>query len=202
MFSSENVRMLLAKATMKIVTDDKGVQHRMAECALVLEPFTLALARELGDEIASHLFTADGNIRPELESASLDPRVPQQAITVRETPDSAPTVTLRQVDVFGLSVGRQSSEVMVWIKATVKVRFSLADRAHRDFLARGFGLTLCWTFEAEQNRLGDIGQSFVDSMRQGMTGDKPGIDSVTFTGPDGKGVRITKDDIQDVGGAR
>lgn len=162
MFSSKNVSMLLAKATMKIIQDDKKVEHQMAECALVIEQFERRLADELGEEIAVHLFAEHGGIRPELESVALDPRVPQQQIEVRETRDSkAAAVTLRQVDILGMVASHERDDKSGddWIRVTVKVRFALAERSHRDFLARCFGLRLCWTFSAEQQPLELAGRS-------------------------------------------
>jgi hypothetical protein len=40
--------MQLAKATLRILKDDKSVEHRMAECGLVVDPFPLRRAHERG----------------------------------------------------------------------------------------------------------------------------------------------------------
>jgi hypothetical protein len=84
----------------------------------------------------------------------------------------------------------------------VRARFSLAERSHRDFLARYFGFYLLWDFELEQRPLSDVAQDFVDANRKIMG---PG-GSVTFSSTDAKGkrrgVRITQDAIEPLGGTQ
>lgn len=156
MFRTRNVKMQLAKASLRIVKDDKGDEHRMAECGLVLDPFTGELAHELGLDVYSHLFNEDTEIRPELGRIVMNPRVPQQLAEIRTAPDlKQPTFTVRYVDVLALGVNREEDPEVgdVWLRATVKVRFDLADKPHRELLAAHFGDLLCFTFQLEQSPL-------------------------------------------------
>jgi len=156
MFTTDNVQLLLSKATLKLIKDDKGVEHPMAECILLRDPFPIALARELGEGVADHLYDDEDGIREELQSITLDPKVQQQAISVREAPDvPSPLVTLRHVDILTLTCAKAVDEKTgeVWIKASLRVRFGLAEREHREFLVRGFGHLLCWSFSVEQRPL-------------------------------------------------
>jgi len=46
MFSTRDVWMVIKKATLTVAEDDRGVEHRMAEVALVLDPLPMPLARD------------------------------------------------------------------------------------------------------------------------------------------------------------
>ena len=81
MFISANVPALFKKGTLKLSQNDEGEYRRVAEAQLVIEPFLEPLARELGDEIAGHLFGDDGRIRPELEAIDLRIRSGLQHVT-------------------------------------------------------------------------------------------------------------------------
>ena len=89
MFATRDVWMVFKAAKLAVVKDDKGVDHRVAECQLVLDPFPLTLAHELGEDVALHCYTKAGALRPELSSITLDPRVPHQRMTVRGAKDTA-----------------------------------------------------------------------------------------------------------------
>jgi hypothetical protein len=156
MFVSENVWMVVKAAKLSVVEDDKKVKHRMAEVQLVIDDLPRPLAAELGDDVSSHLFTSDGAIRRELATVTLDPRVPDCAVTVRQAIDG-PSTELREVEVLSMTFARQEDERTgrKWIKATARVRFDLAPTVHREWLAMHFGYGLHFTFEAEQGDLLD-----------------------------------------------
>lgn len=197
MFVSENVWMVVKAAKLSVVEDDKKVEHRMAEVQLVIEDLPLALAAELGDDVSSHLFTADGAVRRELATVTLDPRVPDCAMTVRQALDG-PGTELREVEVLSMTFARQEDEKTgrEWIKATARVRFDLAPKIHREWLAMHFGYGLHFSFQAEQGDMFEPAREFIESSQRRMR--RGGIDSVTLTGPDGTGVRITKDAVESV----
>jgi hypothetical protein len=207
--------MSLSKATLKMVKDDRGVEHPMAECVLLRDPFPVFLAHELGDGVADHLFSND-KVRDELKTITLDPYVPQQAITVRETPDSEGVVTLRHVDILTLTCAACQDEDTGerWIKASVRIRFGLAEREHRDFLVRAFGMQLCWSFAVEQRplpleaetpeqtearaRVKEAGARLAESTPKGssVTIEVPGLSPVTLDRSDGKRLRQDARDIR------
>ena len=167
MFVTPNVWMVVKAAKLSVVEDDKGVEHRMAECQLVMEEIPAGLAREIGEDVASHLFTADGAVRHELATITLDPRVPQQAVSARQVPDG-PATALRIVEVLSMTFARQEDDKTgkEWIKLTAKVRFDLAPKVHREWLAMHFGYGLHFSFELEQMELsvGNIAESLIDEL--------------------------------------
>lgn len=153
MFRTDRVAMVLAKANLRIVKDDRDVEHRVAICGLVVDPFEATLARELGDDIAGHFFTEDNQIRPELGRVVLNPRVPQQMVHLLTAPDmKTATAKIRYVDVLALAVNveEDSKSGQRWLKCTVQIRFGMAEREHRELLAARFGDKLWWTWSAEQ----------------------------------------------------
>lgn len=156
MFKTKRVLAQLNRATLKIITDPKGVDHRMAECAVVIEVLERNLAAELGARVYEHLFRKNGKVRSEIETINIDPDVPQQRVDIHLAVDSkARSVVLLNVDVLGITAKREtdSEKTAEWFKLTIKLRFSLAEKVHREFLARKFGTLLCWTFHPEQHPL-------------------------------------------------
>jgi hypothetical protein len=68
MFLTENIPALFKKGALKLVPAEDGPGHvRVAEATCLIEPFPHTLARELGEEIAAHLFDETNVIRPELD---------------------------------------------------------------------------------------------------------------------------------------
>lgn len=169
MFTTRDVWMVIQKATLKITEDDKGVEHRSAQVALVLDPFPMPLAHELGEDVATHFFTEDGAVRQEVSSVSLDPRVPVQRMSVTSAVGH-PGTEIRDVEIRGLSVAKQEDDKSgrVWFKATFNILFGLESKLNQEWLVRCFGLGMNFSFYAEQlsmlddasaaaKRLGDLG---------------------------------------------
>lgn len=206
MFVTENVWMVVKSAKLSVVEDDKKVEHRMAEVQLVIEDLGHELARELGEDVASHLFSDAGAIRHELATITLDPRIPPQCATARQTAD-APSTELRNVEVLSMTFARQEDDKTgkEWIKSTARVRFDLAPKVHREWLAMHFGFGLHFSFEAEQGDMlrDNPAREFVDTM-QHLTRRDGGVSNVEFTTTDPKtgrrvGARITKDAVEPIG---
>lgn len=151
MFSTRDVWMVVKAAKLSVVEDDRNVEHRMAECQLVIDPLPSELAEQLGENVAGHLFNRDGMARHELATITLDPRVPKQRVSVRQVTDG-PHTEIRDVEVLSLTGARQEDEKTgkEWIKATVRVRFDLAPKVHREWLSMHFGYGLYFSFDVEQ----------------------------------------------------
>jgi hypothetical protein len=150
-FRRKNILLHMAIAKLTVGTDDDGVQHREAEISLVLDPLMEPLAKELGPEVHDHLF-AKGEVRPELEKATLDLRVGKQAVRVCAGVDgSVELIQLRNVEIGSFVVVKKTDEDAgtSWLKATLKAKFDLAPRLQRDFLAAQFGAQLYYSFEPE-----------------------------------------------------
>lgn len=157
MFGTRNVWMVLKAAKLTVVTDDQDVEHRMAECQLVLDPFEREIATEMGVDIADHFFTLGGALRPEVTTITLDPRVPTQRMLVRGGTDM-PATAIRDVEILSLTVAKQADEKTgkEWLKATARVRFDFAPAAHREWIAMYFGYGQHFSFDSEQLSIDDI----------------------------------------------
>lgn len=178
MFVSQNVPALFKKGMLKLIAGDEGGKKRVAEATLVIEPFPAALARELGEDMAGHLFD-DGNIiRPELEGIDLRVRAGLQSITVRHHEDLDPIGILSPVSIKDVSVQRIEDEKAgrAWLSCSFVLVFSLEDKAARNFVLDEFGKTLCWTFESMQGSL--LASARVHDALAGL-GDPHGDGSIT-----------------------
>jgi len=211
MYRSKDVWMVLKSAKLTTGKDDKGVEHKLAEVQLVIDELPRELALEMGEEVSVHLFSDDGAIRTNLETVTLDPRIPNQRMTVRGGIDMVHTA-IENVEIVALTARRQVNEDTgkEWISLTTKARFDFAPKGHREWLAMHFGYGQHFTFEAEQGDL--LGQAVIDaaidSVKAGgeafdiLMGRGDGITSVEMTTSDGKGrrkgVKITKDKVEDV----
>lgn len=201
MFQSR-VLLHLAKASLKVTKGEKETR-KDADVHLVFEPFSEQFAHEMGEDIARHLFE-DGAICPELENVTLDPRVPNQIVTVSADLDGkVELVTLRQVEFGPISVSKQRDEKSgdEWLKATIRARIDLVPKAHREWLVGHFGAVMAFAFEAEQGDLlpeedekrrrrkaaADSAHEFVGGMQEC---------SVTVSAPGRPPVTITKDDVK------
>jgi len=157
MFLTENVPALFKKATLKLVKGDDGGVVRAVEAALVFEPFTPDLAREMGEDIAGHIFGEDDQIRAELSSVDLRPRVGALRITARPHVD-LPAIVLEPVGLRSVSAMVREDEKggTRWVILTVTLVFSLESKVARDFVLDHFGRQLAWTFEPLQRELPDL----------------------------------------------
>src|SRR3990167_2516234 len=145
MFVTRDVWMVIKKATLTVAEDDTGVEPRMAEFALVLDPFPITLAKELGEDVAGHVYSDEGVLRQEVSTITLDPRVPAQRMSATGAVGHEGTV-IRNVDVLGLTLAKKSDEKSgtVWFRATFKVRFDLAPKLNREWIVRVFGPGMCF----------------------------------------------------------
>lgn len=151
MFVTENVWMVVKAAKLSVVEDAKRVEHRMAECQLVIAELPIELAKEMDEAVYSHLFTPSGAVRSELDTITLDPHIPSQTMTARQTVDT-PGAEIRHVEILAMTFARQEDDKTgrEWIKATARIRFDLAPKVNREWLAMHFGYGLHFSFEAEQ----------------------------------------------------
>lgn len=151
MFVSEQVPALFKKGTLKLEKTEDGFR-RVAECTLMIEPFPLALARELGEEVAAHLFTDEGQIRGELESIELRPRMGLMRLSAQLDRAMEPVVELDEASVKDLSakVMEDKASARRWLSFSFVVVFSLQGRAARNFVIDEFGKTLLWSFRPIQ----------------------------------------------------
>lgn len=154
MFVTERVPALFKKGLLKLQETDDGYR-RVAECTLLIEPFPLRLARELGDEIAAHLFQDDDTIRPELESIDLRPRVGLQRITVQHDEALEAIVDLEDVSIkdINATVQEDKKSGRRWLSFSFVLTFSLSSRSSRNFVIDEFGKTLLWSFRPLQSDL-------------------------------------------------
>lgn len=185
MFITENVAALFKKGTLKLVPTEDGYK-REAEATLVIEPFTPALARELGEDIAAHLFTDDDEIRDELDAIDLRVRVGLQNVVVRRHEELEPCAILSPCTITDVAVKRCSKkDEDDWLACSFVVVFGLEDKAARAFVLDEFGKRLRWTFEAMQRdllataKVHDALAKLADPTGRGDT-------TVTVTGPDGE----------------
>jgi hypothetical protein len=153
MFVTENVAALFKKGTLKLVPTDDGYK-REAEATLVIEPFNPNLARQLGEDIAEHLFTNDDEIRDELELIDLRVSVGAQNVTVRRHEELEAVAILSPCAIKDVSVKRCSKKDEAdWLACSFVVVFGLEDKDARTFVLDEFGKRLRWTFEAQQRDL-------------------------------------------------
>lgn len=147
MFASENIPALFKKGTLKLQETDDGYR-RVAEAMLMIEPFPLSLARELGEDMASHLFTDDDMIRPELESIDLRARVGLQRITVRHDEALDPIAIMEPVSIKDVkaTVIEDKKTKRRWLSFQFVLVFSLETKDARNFVLDEFGKTLLWSF--------------------------------------------------------
>lgn len=154
MFVSENVRALFKKATLKLVKDDDTVL-RVVDATCHIEYFTPDLARELGEDIAEHLFAADNSIRPEIEPVGLRVKAGLQNVTVRRHEELKPVALIPLVKIRDVEVFRQDDEKAgtSWLSCTFVLNFHLTSRVAREFTLNEFGNLLCLTFEHAQQAI-------------------------------------------------
>lgn len=190
MFVSKMVPALFKKGMLKLVPDDDGGYRRGAEATLVIEPFPAALAHELGEDIAGHLFDEADAIRPELEGIDLRIRAGLQNVTVRHHEDLDPCALLSPVSIKDVSVTRIEDKKTgrSWLSLAFVLVFSLEEKAARNFVLDEFGKTLLWTFAGMQAELLADAEMHEAAARLGE-----GEGSVTISGPGVGAVKFNKD---------
>lgn len=154
MFLTEFVPALFKKGTLKLQESEDGYR-RVAEATLMIEPFPVNLAREMGEEIAVHLFDENGAIRNELESIALNVRAGLQRVTVRHDEALEPIAILDTASIKDVkaTVIEDKKSNRRWMSFSFVLVFSLETKAARNFVLDEFGKTLLWTFEALQGDL-------------------------------------------------
>lgn len=146
MFLTPQVRALFKTGKLKLMERDDRVA-RVAEATFVIEPFEPALARELGEDIAGHLYTDSDDIRDELEAIDLTVRVGVQRVTVHAHAELPAVASLAPVLVRDVSVKRVENEKLgVWLAYSFVLAFDLTEKAARNFVLDHFGSTLLLTF--------------------------------------------------------
>ena len=154
MFITENVKALFKKGTLKMVPTEDGYQ-RVAEATVVIEPFEPDLARELGEDVAGHLFNDDGGILPELGGIDLRVRLGAQRVTARPDPEMEACAILSPVTLKDVSVQRIEDKKTgeSWLACSFVLVFALDSRVARTFVLDEFGKPLYFTFESIQQDL-------------------------------------------------
>lgn len=155
MFVTENVPTIFKKGTLKLVPSSEGGLRRVAEATCQIEPFPYTLARELGDEIADHLFTDDNEIRDELEAVGLRVRAGLQTVTVKPHEDLQPVALLTPVTIQDVRAKRMENKDTgrSWLQFSFVLVFSLEDKEARNFVLDEFGKPLLWSFSGLQREL-------------------------------------------------
>ncbi len=200
MFLSEHIPALFKKGTLKLLKDGAELK-RVAEAQFVIEPFSVDLARELGEDIAGHLFESDGTLRDELESIDLRVRAGLQRVTATHHADLNPAAVLEPVSVKDCSATRIEDEKSgkAWLSFSFVLVFDLSDKSTRNFVIDEFGNVLKLSFERLQmdllNReamadVKDAAARMVDGSGSGA------ITSVTISTPGHEPVTLTQDDAK------
>lgn len=205
MFHTPNVSALFKKGTLKLVQNEDGEWRRVAEATLIIEPFPVELARQLGEEIAGHLFTDADGIRDELESIDLRVRSGLQHVSARIDPAMEPVALLSPASIKDVSAARVEDKKMgrQWLAFTFVLVFSLEEKAARNFVLDRFGQALYWSFESMQRELEglasakDAAARLAESVSDGNSLTiSAGGKSVTLTGEDAPRLRKEAADLR------
>ena len=180
MFLSENIPALFKKGTLKLQEGEDGYV-RVAEATCLIEPFPVNLARELGEDIAGHLFTTDDAIREELESIDLRVRAGLQNVLVRPNEALEPIARLSPVSIKDVTaaVVEDKKSQRRWLSFSFVLVFSLETKEARNFVLDQFGRTLLWSFEGIQRDLLDKA-SLYDALAKLGDPDGTGQTTVSF----------------------
>lgn len=199
MFLSEHIPALFKKGTLKLMKDGAELK-RVAEAQFLIEPFPAHLARELGEDIAGHLFEPDGVLRDELESIDLRVRAGLQRVTFHHHEDIKATAVIEPVSIKDCSATRIEDDKSgkAWLSFSFVLVFDLSARVTRNFVIDEFGNILKLSFERLQmDLLADERESKAQvkdaAARLADVIDGDGISQMTIS-TGGKSVTLTKDD--------
>lgn len=183
MFASENVPALFKKGTLKLQEVEDGYR-RVAEATLMIEPFPHQLAREMGEEIAVHLFDDDNMIRVELDSIALNVRAGLQRVTIRQHEELEPIAIMDTASIKDVkaTVIEDKKTNRRWLSFSFVLVFSLESKEARNFVLDEFGKTLIWTFHSLQGDLLREADLHESAAKLGELGE------CSITGPDGESV--------------
>jgi hypothetical protein len=135
--------------------------------ALVLEPLTLALAKELGPDIAEHCFTRQGGVRDEMTRVQVRLREKPQQVIARMASDATASATLRHVRVPSITITKRGADKdeklpnrkkkiapqAVTLRATISCLVDPAEKVQREFLCRFINDWMLFTFDPEERDL-------------------------------------------------
>ena len=155
MFTSHDLEAHFKDAKLRLVVDGDDPQ-KIAECRFVIEPFTYALAKELGASVAAHFFAKGGVMQGEVAKLELAcPDSEYQLVVKRHKDLTRHTLRIRPVRATAAKVERQDDEKAgtAWFRLTLTLSFAVHDRPARDFVVDGFGGQWCLTLQETQRRL-------------------------------------------------
>ena len=155
MFTSHDLEAHFKDAKLRLVVDGDDPQ-KIAECRFVIEPFTYALAKELGASVAAHFFAKGGVMQGEVAKLELAcPDAEYQLVVKRHKDLTRHTLRIRPVRATAAKVERQDDEKAgtAWFRLTLTLSFAVHDRPARDFVVDGFGGQWCLTLQETQRRL-------------------------------------------------
>lgn len=201
MFTTPHLPSLLKRVTFKLVeVRGSDTKARVAEVAAVIDPFTPALAHELGEDVAGHLFDEDDQPLPQVLTIGLDVPPILQRLAVTFAPDLAPEAILDEVTLRQLQVVRvEPKQGPVTYRATIALLVPLRD-FEAQALARLFANTVYLTFTAHQHDLfADAKAQRAESLGRRIARDlmPEGVESLTISAP-GSGrppVTLTRDEF-------
>lgn len=165
MFTDKFVRMHIAKASLRTEERKKDERFPVLGVALVLEPLTLHLAKQLGPAVVEHCFTPDKTIRDEMTSITIRLREQEQAVTASMAEDVAPHCVMRQVRLTSITIARRGEDDKVerkgkkiapqqaTLRLTLNCLFDPADRIVQEFFCGFIGDTFLFGFEPEERDL-------------------------------------------------
>jgi hypothetical protein len=145
MFTTKQIGIDLAGCRLN-VREEEDERLTIAEVNLIIDPWPVALLRELGDEAATHVFLADGRVKPELKTVKIAPtRGRLQRLHFASALDVVAEHGIEPAIVQWFKFDRRDEEKTgrIWVKGTIRVDLEYRDKAVRDLLAKRFG-TRCF----------------------------------------------------------
>lgn len=155
MFKSRDLKCQFKRAALKMVSDPKGVDHRVCEATLVIEPLPRSLALELGADVAGHLFDEKQMMRGEVDNIMLHINAGLQRVTVKSHFELDAIAMLEPVEIDSLKATRIDDEKngKSWFSLAFVLIFELSDKAARSFTIDHFGNPVYLTFNKLQRDL-------------------------------------------------
>lgn len=164
MFTDKYVPLHLQKVTLKTEERKKDERYPVFGVALVLEPLTYELAKQLGPELLGHCFSEKKHIRDLMTEVVVDVDQPEQCLTVRMAEDVDAHCRLRQVRVRRIKITKRDSSTdgngerkskkiapqQPTLRATLDCLIDSAEKTHQQYLCDFFAKTMYYTFDPEQ----------------------------------------------------
>jgi len=146
---------------------------------LVLDPLTYDQAKQLGDAVVNHCYTAHKALRDEMSKIEVDLDLPEQCLVASIAEDVAPTGELRQVRIPSVTINKRHppddaasktkkvAPRQPTLRATFVVLIDAHEKKTRNFLADHYQATLYFGFDDEQKNLYDqVGPDSEDAEMQ------------------------------------